>query len=285
VVTAPLGSIVIPAHDEAAVIRRCLDALFDGVEPGQLEVLVACNGCSDDTATIARATPYDVTVLETATASKPVALRMADAAAATLPRLYLDADVVLRGSAALAVLRRLGEEGALAARPPIAYDASRSSWPVRCYYRARARVPSVMNSLWGAGVYGLSATGRARFGEFPDVVAEDLFVDDLFDADEIDIVDAEPVVVAVPRRVEPLMRILRRTARGNAEESAAAPADRVERRSSTSTARDVLRAGRASPGAAWDAIIYLGLAFTSRVLVLTARSAPRWERDDSSREA
>jgi Glycosyl transferase family 2 len=284
-VTTPLGSIVIPAHDEAAVIRRCLDALFDGVEPGQLEVLVACNGCSDDTAAIARSTPYDVTVLETATASKPVALRMADATATTLPRIYLDADVVLRGSAARAVLQRLAEPGALAARPPISYDSSRSTWPVRCYYRARARVPSVMNSLWGAGVYGLSATGRARFGEFPDVVAEDLFVDDLFSAAEIDIVAAEPVVVAVPRRVEPLMRILRRTARGNAAESAATPADRVERQSSSSTARDVLRAGRASPGAAWDAIIYLGLALTSRVLVLTARSTPRWERDDSSREA
>ena len=30
----PLGSVVIPAHDEAAVIRRTLDALFTGFEAG-----------------------------------------------------------------------------------------------------------------------------------------------------------------------------------------------------------------------------------------------------------
>ena len=175
---SPLGSVVIPAHDEAAVIGRCLDALFTGFLEGELDVVVVCNGCSDETAALALSSRYPVRVVELRSASKPAALRSGDAAARTFPRLYLDADVLMHGSAARLVLERL-RSGALAARPPIQYEARGASAPVRSYYRARSRVPAVLGSLWGAGVYGFSATGRSRFGAFPDVVADDLWVDRL----------------------------------------------------------------------------------------------------------
>ncbi|HEY1238407.1 MAG TPA: glycosyltransferase family 2 protein, partial [Solirubrobacterales bacterium] len=124
-----LGSVVIPAHDEAAVIGRCLDALFSGFERGELDVVVVCNGCTDRTADVARSSDHRVRVVELAEAAKPAALRAGDAAASTFPRLYLDADVVLPGSAARRVLERL-KDGAIAARPPIRYDAEASSAPV-----------------------------------------------------------------------------------------------------------------------------------------------------------
>ena len=156
---------------------------------------------------VARASGHPVRVLELQRASKPAALRRGDAAARAFPRLYLDADVVLPGSAARVVLERL-RSGALAARPPIRYEMSGASAPVRSYYRARSRVPAVLGSLWGAGVYGLSATGRSRFGAFPDVVADDLWVDRLFATSEVEIVDSAPVVVPVPRRSRDLLRVL-----------------------------------------------------------------------------
>lgn len=40
-------SIIIPAHNEQAVIRRCLTALLSGAAPGELEVIVVCNAYSD----------------------------------------------------------------------------------------------------------------------------------------------------------------------------------------------------------------------------------------------
>ena len=58
----PLGSVVIPAYDEAVVIERTLDSLFAGIEPGELDVVVVCNGCADDTATLARASGHPVRV-------------------------------------------------------------------------------------------------------------------------------------------------------------------------------------------------------------------------------
>lgn len=280
-----LGSIVIPAHNEATVIRRCLDSLFDGLDPARVEVVVSCNGCTDSTASTARASGHPVTVVETDVASKIVALRAGDRAVESFPRIYLDADVVLTGSAAEQLFARLDGSAALAARPPIHYAVELASWPVRAYYRARTRVPAVMNSLWGAGVYGLSQEGRSRFGEFPDVVADDLFIDGLFAPDETEIVDTSPVIVNVPRRVRPLLNILRRTSRGNAEADGATGTDatRHPQMAASTVAREVLATGRDSRSAAFDAIIYLTLAAFARVLVLV-RPAHRWERDDSSRE-
>jgi hypothetical protein len=284
----PLGSVVIPANDEALVIRRCLDALFKGFAPGGLDVVVACNGCADDTAAQASLSGHPVRVLELGVASKPAALRAGDSAALAFPRIYLDADVVLPGTAARVLLERL-RAGAIAGRPPIRYDSIGASAPVRSYYRARSRVPALLGSLWGAGVYGLSAEGRSRFGEFPDVVGDDLWVDRLFDPGEVEIVDCAPVVVTVPRRTPDLIRLLRRTYRGKAETGA--DLDGSARRTMPSTLRDLGRLAAAGPGAAFDAAIYSAFAAGARLSLAAAEAAggpptgARWERDDSSRAA
>ena len=51
--TGPLASVVIPAHNERRVIGRCLRALREGAAPGELDVIVVANACTDDTAAIA----------------------------------------------------------------------------------------------------------------------------------------------------------------------------------------------------------------------------------------
>jgi glycosyltransferase involved in cell wall biosynthesis len=289
-VRRPIGSVLIPAHNEAAVIRRCLDHLFEGIDVGELEVAVVCNGCHDDTAAVARASGHPVEVIELDEAAKPAALRAGDRLLRTFPRLYLDADVVLRGPVARQVLEHLARDGAVAARPPFRYDTAHSSAIVRRYYRARSRVPAVMGSIWGAGVYGLSAAGRARFGDHPDVVAEDLFVHERFDADEIDIVGDEPVVVVAPGCYRDLMNVMRRAYRGATENRVATERpdghdQRVIRSTSTtpSTVRDVLRLCRSLPGGL-DAATYAFVAVSARVYIALGRSA-RWERDESSRSA
>jgi glycosyltransferase involved in cell wall biosynthesis len=282
-VTEPalLGSVVIPAHNEAAVISRCLYALLAGFDPGELDVVVACNGCTDGTADIVRSSGYPVRVTELDVASKPAALRAAEEMTIAFPRLYLDADVVLPSASARQVFDCLRAGPALAARPPIKYDAELSTPPVRSYYRARASVPAVMGSLWGAGVYGLSRAGRARFGRYPDVVADDLFVDQHFCRGEIEIVKSPPVVVKAPHRTADLLRILRRTYHGNSE-------NRTRRDTATkaattpSTLHDLGRLALARPAKAVDVGTYLALATLARLTLAIATPA-RWERDNSSR--
>jgi glycosyltransferase involved in cell wall biosynthesis len=285
-----LGSVVIPAYEEARVIRRCLDALFTRFAPGELDVVVVCNGCPDDTAALVRGGGHPVRVRELRTASKPAALRCGDEAAKAFPRLYLDADVILPGLAARRVLQRL-RSGALAARPPIRYETREASAPVRSYYRARSRVPAVLSSLWGAGVYGLSEAGRSRFGSFPDVVADDLWVDRLFSAEEVEIVDCPPVTVPVPRRSRDLVRVLRRAYRGKGERAPTRDSGERAPKTLMPTLRDLGRVGRDSPAAALDAATYAAFAAGARLaLALPDRGGGRlagehWERDESSRAA
>ena len=279
------GSVIVPAHDEASVIRRCLDALFTGIDATEIDVIVACNGCTDDTAELARSSGHPVRVIEIPTPSKPAALRAAEAGDPPFPRIYLDADVELAGPAALAVLTTL-DDGAAAARPPIRFDTERSSSPVRAYYRARGRAPALMERLWGAGVYGLSRSGRERFGDYPDVVAEDLFVDQHFDDTDIAIVPTVPVVVRVPRTTDALLRVLRRTYRGNDDNQRdLAPDDTRSPRTSTSVVfRQVAASARLGPGAARDAVVYVAITIAARLRARLGHGE-RWERDDTSREA
>jgi glycosyltransferase involved in cell wall biosynthesis len=277
--------VLIPAHNESAVIARCLHHLFQGIDAADLEVAVVCNGCQDDTAAVARACGHPVEVIDLAVASKPAALRAGDRLLRAFPRLYLDADVVLPGRAARRVLEHLARDGSVAARPPFRYETAHASAIVRRYYRARSQVPAVMGSIWGAGVYGLSAAGRARFGDYPDLVADDLFVDRCFRKDEIDIVGDEPVVVMAPAHYRDLLKVMRRAYRGAAETMVASGGSTTQtaapRSTTTATLRDVLRLCH-SPSGSVDAATYAFVAISARVYIALGRSA-RWERDESSR--
>jgi glycosyltransferase involved in cell wall biosynthesis len=274
-----VGSVVVPACNEASVVARGLDLLFDSLG-ADIEVVVACNGCTDGTADAVRRTGHAVRVIELDVASKARALRVADRAATAFPRVYLDADVLVSGATIRAVVRHLGRPGALAARPPLAYDTSACSWVVRRFYRARVRLPAVMGSLWGAGLYALSAEGHARLGVFPHVVADDLFVDRLFRPEEIDIVAADPVVVVAPATTAGLLASLRRVVRGNRSLRGLLADGRP---GTAGTARDLLRLARRGPTELVDAAVYASMVVAARVLARRRVRAPRWERDETTR--
>ncbi len=71
-------SVIIPAHDEGSVIARTLEAMTNGAAPGELDVIVVCNGCTDDTAAVARRFGPPVRVIETDIAGKSHALNLGD---------------------------------------------------------------------------------------------------------------------------------------------------------------------------------------------------------------
>jgi Glycosyl transferase family 2 len=276
----PIGSVVIPAHNESAVIQRCLDALLAGFPDDELKVVVACNGCADDTADIVRSSWPAVQVIELAQASKPASLRAADEVLDVFPRIYLDADVILPAKSARLIIDYLRTDSALAARPPAVYETSHADALVRSYYRARARVLSGMRSLWAAGgVYALSAAGRARFGVYPDLIADDLFAAQWFKPAEVAIVGSAPAIITVPRQTRDLVRILRRRYQGNTDIRALPDGP-------ASTAPSIVRSLGAAAisdfGAAVDTAAFLGIAAAVRIS-RTVSPPVGWARDDSSR--
>ncbi|MBP2411547.1 exopolysaccharide biosynthesis WecB/TagA/CpsF family protein [Arthrobacter stackebrandtii] len=287
----PSGAVIIPAHNEAAVIARTLRPLAALAASGAVEVIVACNGCTDNTAAIAASFP-GVIVLDFKTPSKTAALNAADVACTRWPRLYLDADIEVAPDAVADVFRHLGKPGALAARPSFRYETSGADRLVKAYYRARLRIPAMSEHLWGAGAYAVSLAGHARFGHFPAATADDAFVDSLFKPSEKAVLPTRPVVVRVPLHTRELYRTLRRIYRGNQQlalntaSGDAMPAVPAAAQPAGGTGLGKLLRSVTGPAALVDAGIYASLALAgkatrSRSLTLGGG----WDRDESSRTA
>jgi glycosyltransferase involved in cell wall biosynthesis len=212
-----LISIIVPACNEAAVLERCLSALTAGSEPDELEVIVVCNGCSDDSAAIARRFSGPIRVIETPVGSKINALNLGDQEARGFPRFYVDADVVLNVRSIRAITQELQSGRTLAAAPKICHDLSRCSWAVKAFYKIDRQMPSFREGIGGSGVYALSEAGRTRFSEFPKLTADDGFVRLTFKPEERRSVDGAESLVTPPTRLRGLIQIKTRSHFGSYE--------------------------------------------------------------------
>ena len=197
--------IVIPAHNEAAVIKRTLDHLLNGLGD-QTRVLVACNGCTDDTAERARSFGDRVEVHDIPESSKVAAINHAEEGLDAFPRLYLDADVLLSGADAQKLIQRLEEPGVVAVEPLARYDTSQCSFLVRVFYRVWVALHCSDVGRIGCGVYCLTRESRKRFGVFPSIIADDGYVRAHFTPEEIVRVDDASTVVFAPRTIQALIR-------------------------------------------------------------------------------
>jgi glycosyltransferase involved in cell wall biosynthesis len=208
-------TVIVPAFNEQAGIDRVLSGLYrGGIDLSDIEVVVAANGCTDQTATVAR--EFGVTVIEISEASKIAALNAAEAVAASGHRIYLDADAVVSPELIRSLTDSLSQTGVEAAVPRPQLDYTGSSWPVRAYYTVSERLPVFRNRLFGRGVIALSENARRRFERFPDLTADDMFLDAIVGADEKVEIDAV-VPVQVPRRTKDLVRRLARVRDGNVQ--------------------------------------------------------------------
>lgn len=284
-----MTSIVIAAHNEAAVIGRCLDSLGADSRPGDFDITVAANGCTDATAAIAAARS-GVRVLDLPEPGKAKALNAADQVAVGFPRIYLDADIFTSSEVARALCAALQDSPAsgrralaavprrevqLAGRPPL----------VRGYFAISSRLPVFQSGLFGRGMIAVSEQGRLRFDRFPEMVADDLFLDSQFSDDEKRQVVEVTTVVETPLTTKDLVRRLVRVRRGNAAMRAAGRAGEVgspiRDADRWSWFRDVVVP---NPRLAPAGVAYLGITIWTALL---ARRAPGngnvWGRDDSTR--
>jgi glycosyltransferase involved in cell wall biosynthesis len=207
--TAPLASVVIPAHDERAVIERCLRPLLDG----SLDVIVVANACHDDTAEIARAT--GARVVETPVAGKSHALGLGDVECRAFPRLYLDADIELTADDVRQMVKTLDADGALACAPTPRFDLTGASWAARRFHVVLQRLLGERTGLAGAGAYMLGESAHQRAFPIPDIIADDGWVHRSFTADERVVLDSVSVSVRPPRTVAALIRRRARVRLGN----------------------------------------------------------------------
>jgi len=220
---APVGprvSIVVPAHNEEMRITGLLETLSVPAQRGDYAVFVVCNDCSDNTAQVASSFP-GITVVEAAERGKAFALNEGDRLAGDVfPRIYCDADLRISAESIDALVACLDTDEVVAAGPRVEYACSESAWVVR-QFCAALETPVIAEwlaqHLVGRGLYGLSRRARSRFGRFPSLVADDLFVDTQFALEEKAFPEDCVATVWVPTSTLQLLRQEVRVAEGNRE--------------------------------------------------------------------
>lgn len=287
-----LASVVMPAHDEARVIGATLEELTRDLSPGTLDVVVVCNGCTDDTAAqaVAVGEAWGVRVVSIQESSKTAALNLGDELTSVFPRIYLDADVHVSGASVVSVadfLRSRSEPAA--ARPVLEYDTTGCDRLTRAYYRARSRTPSLMNAVWGAGFYAVNEAARQLWDRFPDDQADDIVVEARVGRDRFHVIDCEAVVVTPPRNTKALLLTLGRVLDPERITILAGPVAESDHAASggwsprpLDTLRDVVHSNRGSAREVFDATSYVLVTAAGRVW--TRFNQPEtWARDDTTR--
>jgi glycosyltransferase involved in cell wall biosynthesis len=280
-----IASIVIPAHNEARVIERGLESILRNSEPGQLEIVVVCNGCSDDTAERARRFSPRVKVIETSVPSKIKALNLGDQHVTAFPRFYIDADVQISAEAIRDVAGLLGDDSPIVVASPRAVVAYQDRpFLVRAFYRVWTRLPYFTENMIGSGVYALSRKGRARFDQFPNITADDEFARLIATPGERKASPESTFTIYPPRTARSLVAIATRLRSGVDEFRSKFP--ELSANNNTNSKR-TLRIIATTPSMWPDAPIYLGIMALAK---LNARNRQRgvtarvWERDDTSRQ-
>jgi glycosyltransferase involved in cell wall biosynthesis len=278
----PRISVIIPAHNEQSSILSTLRSVFEGADPALLDVVVACNGCSDATEDLVSQFTPEVTICSTSEASKQIALSMGNAAALCERRIYLDADVQISGGDILKLASTL-ENGDLEAVAPARFLDRRGVSPaVRWYYDVWELLPAVREGLFGRGAIGLSKAGYDRIRRLPRVMSDDLAISEAIPILSRAIVSNSVVVIHLPRTLADLLRRRVRIVSGTKE------VDRFGMRDSHSrtSIRWLIRYWLTTPCMAHKMLVFVLVTFASRLLAWLegAGGAPStWHRDESSR--
>jgi glycosyltransferase involved in cell wall biosynthesis len=273
-------SVIIPAHNESAGIQRLLRALGGGSAP-DLELIVVCNGCTDDTAERAREVGAGIVVLEVPEPSKRAALDAGDQLAVHDHRAWVDADVVLSEGDLKLLVAALRDRVKVAA-PVRELVLSHSSRLVRWYYDVWRELPQVRSGVFGRGVVVMSPEGWSRVAALPRVMSDDLAVSEAFAPEERTVVADAVVRITGPGTLADLLRRRVRVATGNAQLDDLG----IRGPDARTTPGTLARIGWSRPALLPKVVVFAGVAVAAR---LQARRRVRsgdfttWLRDESSR--
>ena len=275
-------SIVIPAYNEGNTITRCLKSILNGPNSERIQVIVVCNGCTDDTVANARKFEPDVTVLELKEGSKPRALNAGDDVATYFPRFYIDADIEVSQSAIWGVAEYLSTHDVFAAAPRMQIKLDRTSSIVRAYYRAWLNTPYTERGMLGSGFYALSEKGRARFEKFPDIIADDGYMRLLFSLNERATIQEYSFTIYPPKNLKWLIKISTRAVLGNYQLEKLYPELQINEENES--VKPVLRSILQKNGVG-ACIVYFSLKILFRIharfQILTGKTS--WDHDPTAR--
>jgi glycosyltransferase involved in cell wall biosynthesis len=275
--SAPVASVIIPAHNEEAVLARSLELLIKDSEPGELDLIVVANACADRTAEIAR--EAGVRIIETDVPGKVHAIGLGDAACLAFPRFYVDADVDLDLQSLRKVVMALQKSTALAAAPAPLIDTSDASRLMRRVLRVHEKLMEPRRALAGVGVYALTEEGHRRVFPMPDIVSDDEFVHRTFSPEERLVVTDATVTVRPARTLRTHLNRRVRVRRGLRQLKALGLPPSGGRLGLRSVVRLVVDRSVSL----LDATTFVGVQVADRGMCVIKRRSSGWSTDSSSR--
>ncbi|MCK5830863.1 MAG: glycosyltransferase [Methylococcales bacterium] len=278
-----MTSIIIPAHNEEFYISKCLEPLLEYTSKyHELQIIVICNNCIDNTVSIVKSFEPIVICIDTDIASKTNAINEGEKIANSYPRIYLDADIILNINSIEAIIKLFSNKNCLAGSVEAKMDFSNSSFFVKAFYDIWLSLPYCKAGMIGSGIYALSEKGRSRFGEFPDIIADDGYVRCLFNENERMITKGNFSLVTAPYDLFSLIKIKTRSRLGRYQLKDKFPNLLVNE---TKDYQGVVKRHLFNFTLWPKLIIYLGVNTVSRLRAkyqyLTKQT--KWERDDSNR--
>ena len=276
----PEASIIIPAYNEESVILRCLESFLGEADTGEFDVIVVCNGCTDNTEAVAREFGNSVRVFNIKQPSKADALNLGDRVALAYPRVYMDGDLEVSTEAVRALITAVKYEKPAA----IGYmdvDLRDRNFLVSSFYRLWMLHPYLRAGKFG-GIYALSKEGCEHRGGYPNVMGDDAFVKNCFTPDQYTAVPSCRFRVFPPCTLLDVLRVRTRVFLGNYQ------LKKVDNNTPARNRTGLLDWGKsiAQNPKVWPGIpVYIILNTVARLnaLRLYRRSNFRWLRDDSSR--
>lgn len=186
-------TVIIPSYNEENYIQNCLDSVAAQTDLPQghaIQVIVAANGCNDQTVALARAKSaaltaagFSLVVLDIERGNKMNALNEAEAMAIYDIRAFLDADVIIGPRILIELSEILVRDTPLYASGTLRIPRPESLIS-RAYAKVWSDLPFVRAGVPGIGLYAVNAQGRARWGVFPAIYSDDRFVRLQFARDE-----------------------------------------------------------------------------------------------------
>jgi glycosyltransferase involved in cell wall biosynthesis len=214
-INTQIPSVIIPAYNEEKIISRCLESLGSGLTR-DFQIIVVCNGCTDKTAEVVESSFPNIHLLSLLKGSKSLAIRSAESKKPGFPRIYLDADILLNVEGIKELISiAMGQKAQHLIIPKSHINYNESHHLVKQYYDAWYSTDFVQRLGFGAGTYVLSERARNRFGEWPELIADDGFLRTRFSIDEIDIVEHVCEEVQAPKTLRQLIQIKTRSKLGN----------------------------------------------------------------------
>lgn len=216
-------SIIIPAHNEAAVVARTLESILANKLDRPLQIIVIANGCTDATAEVVRRFKDRVELVETPVGSKTHALNLGDRVAKYDLRAYLDADIELSNDVLQSVVDAFRDPTVRLAMPRAKHIYRGKNPFLAGYYALWRSLPYVRRGAMGAGFYAIDKELRSRFREFPALTADDKFMRNLAKPNERRVIEGCFATVTMPQSFMDLLRVKVRWTYGNLELAAARP--------------------------------------------------------------